>query len=97
MPISLLKTGTKEQIEKYSRNLTDKVGEGGGFIMSASTVLDDAEPELIRIWADLVCTHRIVDRVLVPNSLMKRVLRRTFFGRVCEEQDKPHHLARASY
>ena len=52
MPLSLLKTGTREQIEKYSRKLIDKVGRGGGFIMSASAVLDDAEPELVRIWAD---------------------------------------------
>ncbi|MBW1783864.1 MAG: hypothetical protein JRL30_24375 [Deltaproteobacteria bacterium] len=52
MPLSLLKTGTREQIEEYSRKLIDKVGNGGGFIMSASAVLDDAEPELVRIWAD---------------------------------------------
>jgi len=52
MPLSLIKTGSREQIEEYSRKLIDKVGRGGGFIMSASAVLDDAEPELVRIWAD---------------------------------------------
>ena len=52
IPLSLLKTGSKEQIEEYSKKLIDKVGRRGGFIMSASAVLDDAEPELVRIWAD---------------------------------------------
>ena len=52
MPLSLIKTGSREQIEEYSRKLIDKVGRGGGFIMSASAVLDDAEPELVKIWAD---------------------------------------------
>ena len=52
IPLSLLKTGSRKQIEEYSRKLIDKVGRGGGFIMSASAVLDDAEPELVRIWAD---------------------------------------------
>jgi uroporphyrinogen-III decarboxylase len=52
VPLSLLKTGTSGQIEEYSIKLIDKVGKGGGFIMSASAVLDDAEPELVRIWAD---------------------------------------------
>lgn len=52
MPLSLIKTGSRKQIEEYSRKLIDKVGRGGGFIMSASAVLDDAEPELVKIWAD---------------------------------------------
>ncbi len=52
MPLSLLKTGTPEQVKEYSKKLIDVVGKGGGFIMCASTVLDDAEPELVRVWAD---------------------------------------------
>ena len=52
IPLSLLKTGSRKQIEEYSRKLIDKVGRGGGFIMSASAVLDDAEPELVKIWTD---------------------------------------------
>jgi uroporphyrinogen-III decarboxylase len=57
IPLSLLKTGSKEQIEEYSKKLIDRVGRGGGFIMSASAVLDDAEPALVRIWADFTKTY----------------------------------------
>lgn len=52
MPVSLLKTGTPEQIKDYSRKLIDVVGKGGGFIMSSRGVLDDAEPELVKIWGE---------------------------------------------
>jgi len=51
MPISLLKTGTPGQVEEYAKRLIDVAGKSGGFIMSASAVLDDAEPELVKIWA----------------------------------------------
>jgi uroporphyrinogen-III decarboxylase len=52
MPLSLLQTGTPEQIKSYSKNLIDVVGQGGGFIMSSNTVLDEADPELLRVWCD---------------------------------------------
>ena len=29
-----------------------EVGKGGGFIMGARTVMDDAKPELVKTWAD---------------------------------------------
>lgn len=52
MPISLLVTGTPEKVKKYTKFLIDKVGKDGGFIMTSSTVLDDAEPELVKVWAE---------------------------------------------
>lgn len=52
MPASLLQTGPPEQIKEYSKKLIDVVGKGGGFIMSSSTVLDEADPELVRVWFD---------------------------------------------
>jgi len=52
MPLRLLRTGTPEQIKDYSKKLIDVVGKDGGFIMSTDTVMDDADPELVRVWID---------------------------------------------
>lgn len=52
MPLSLLQTGTPEQIKEYSKKLIDVVGKGGGFIMSTRSVMDEADPELVKVWAD---------------------------------------------
>ncbi len=52
MPLSLLQSGTPEEIREYSKKLIDVVGKDGGFIMSSRTVLDDASPELVKVWAN---------------------------------------------
>jgi len=52
MPLSLLQTGTPEQVKAYAKKLIDVVGKDGGFIMGSNTVLDDAKPELVKVWAD---------------------------------------------
>jgi hypothetical protein len=52
MSVSLLQTGTPEQIVEHTRKVIDTVGKGGGFIMTTNTVLDDARPELVKVWVD---------------------------------------------
>lgn len=52
MPLSLLQTGTPQQVKDYAKKLIDVVGKGGGFIMSTRSVMDEADPELVRVWAD---------------------------------------------
>jgi uroporphyrinogen-III decarboxylase len=52
MPLSLLKTGTPEQVKDYSKKLIDVVGRDGGFIMSSATVMDEANPELVNVWKE---------------------------------------------
>jgi uroporphyrinogen-III decarboxylase len=54
MPPSLLQIGTPEAVRDYTRKLIDTVGKGGGFIMSSRSVLDEADPELVKVWED--CT-----------------------------------------
>lgn len=51
MPIALLKTGTKKQIQDTTKKFIDELGQDGGLVMSASTVLDDADPERVKVWA----------------------------------------------
>ncbi len=52
MPLSLLQSGTPEQIKEYSRKLIDVVGKGGGFIMSSRGGMDDAHPARVKVWAE---------------------------------------------
>jgi hypothetical protein len=55
VPMSLLATGTANQVKEYCNNLLDSLGSGGGFIMSSAAVLDDAGVENVRAMID--CTR----------------------------------------
>jgi hypothetical protein len=52
MPVTLLSAGSPDEIKEYARKLIDVVGKDGGFIMSSNTVLDDADPDRVRLWLD---------------------------------------------
>lgn len=45
VPLSLLIAGTPDKVKAYCKKLIERVGIDGGYIMSASTALDDAKPE----------------------------------------------------
>ena len=53
MPISLLQAGTPEKVRAETKKVIETVGRDGGFIMSTSSVLDEADPELVRAWAEV--------------------------------------------
>jgi uroporphyrinogen-III decarboxylase len=52
VPLSLMCTGTPDDVKRYCKKLIDVVGKGGGFIMDCSTVVDDAKPENLRTLID---------------------------------------------
>ncbi|RLC79902.1 MAG: hypothetical protein DRJ03_09645 [Chloroflexi bacterium] len=52
MPVSLLQSGTPEQVRDETKKIIEAVGQDGGFIMSSNTVLDEADPELVRVWVE---------------------------------------------
>ncbi len=52
MPVSLLQTGTPEKVKDYAKKMIDVAGRDGGFIMSSRGVLDEADPELVKVWVD---------------------------------------------
>ncbi len=52
MPLSLLQSGTPDQIREYAKKLIDVVGKDGGFIMTSRGSMDDSDPELVKVWAD---------------------------------------------
>ncbi|HVN95117.1 MAG TPA: uroporphyrinogen decarboxylase family protein [Syntrophorhabdaceae bacterium] len=48
VPLSLLVTGTTDDVKAYCKRLIDIVGENGGFILDAGAALDDARPQNVR-------------------------------------------------
>lgn len=48
VPLSMLCTGTPDDVKDYCKKLIDVVGKDGGFIMDSSTVIDDAKPENVK-------------------------------------------------
>ncbi len=52
VPLSILATGTPDDVRACCKKLIDTVGQGGGYIMDASTGLDDARPENVRAMFD---------------------------------------------
>ena len=48
VPLSIMATGTPDQIRAYCKKLIDTVARGGGYIMDTSTGLDDAKPENVK-------------------------------------------------
>jgi len=53
VPLSMLVTGTPDEIKAYCKRLIDVVGKGGGFIMDSATVIDDAKPENVKAMFDV--------------------------------------------
>lgn len=52
MPLSLLTTGTAQQVRNHTKEVVETVGKDGGFIMGPNTLLDTADPSLLKVWVD---------------------------------------------
>jgi uroporphyrinogen-III decarboxylase len=52
LPVSLLQTGSPQEVKEYTKKLIDVVGKDGGYIMSTRGSLDEANPELVKVWVD---------------------------------------------
>jgi uroporphyrinogen-III decarboxylase len=52
VPLSILATGTQDDVRAYCKKLIDMCGKGGGYIMDASTGLEDAKAENVRAMFD---------------------------------------------
>jgi len=48
VPLSILATGTPDDVRSYCKKLINGVGRDGGFILDSATGLDDAKPENVR-------------------------------------------------
>ncbi len=52
VPVSMLKAGTSTNVENYVKRLIDDVAGDGGFILSNSAMLDDAQPKNLHAMID---------------------------------------------
>ena len=52
VPLSLLASGTRDNVSDYRKALIDFCGRDGGFIMDSSNDLDDADPENVKAMFD---------------------------------------------
>ena len=48
VPVSILATGTPDDVKAYCKRLIDYVGKGGGFLMDSSAGVTDARPANLR-------------------------------------------------
>ncbi len=53
MPNALLASGTVDEVREHTRKVCEKVGKGGGFIMSTGVgEMSGSRPELVKAWVD---------------------------------------------
>ena len=52
MPLSILQVGTPDQVRGRAKELIDVVGKDGGYMMGPKSIMDEASPDLVRVWAD---------------------------------------------
>jgi hypothetical protein len=52
MPLSILQVGTPDQVKDHAKELIDVLGKGGGYIMGPKSIMDEANPELVKVWVD---------------------------------------------
>ena len=52
VPNLLLLSGTPDDVRAYCKNLIDKIGKDGGYIMDTSVMLDEARPENLKAMID---------------------------------------------
>ncbi len=52
VPVSLLCTGTPEEVKAYIKKLIDTFGRKGGLIVDSGAILDEAKPENVKVMVD---------------------------------------------
>jgi uroporphyrinogen-III decarboxylase len=59
VPITMIATGTSEQVKACCKDLIDYCGKGGGYILCSGTQLDDAREETVRTMIDFTKEYGI--------------------------------------
>jgi uroporphyrinogen-III decarboxylase len=59
VPVSLLAAGTPSEVTELARQLIDHCGQGGGFVMSTRTPVDDAKPENLKALIDFTVEYGV--------------------------------------
>jgi hypothetical protein len=59
VPVSLLHTGSPEQVKSYVKYLINVIGEGGGLIVNAGSVIDNAKFETLKAMFDATLEYGV--------------------------------------
>jgi len=52
MPLTLLQFGSVEEVKEYAKRLIDVVGKEGGFMMGPRSAMDEANPDIVKVWTE---------------------------------------------
>jgi uroporphyrinogen-III decarboxylase len=52
VPITMIATGTAEQVKAYCKDLIDYCGKGGGYIIATGAQVDNGREETLRAMVD---------------------------------------------
>jgi hypothetical protein len=52
MALSILQTGTEDDVKAGAKRLIDVLGKDGGYIMGSRSAMDEANPKLVKVWFD---------------------------------------------
>ncbi len=59
MPISLLQVGTPKEVKAHTKEMIEKLGKNGGYIMGTSCTMDEAKPELVKVWTETTAEYGV--------------------------------------
>jgi uroporphyrinogen-III decarboxylase len=59
VPVSLLQTGTPDDVRAYCKKLIDYCGKDGGYILSTRSPNDDARPDTLKALIDFTREYGI--------------------------------------
>jgi len=61
VPNRLMLTGSPDEVREHCRKLIDVCGDGGGYVMDTSALLDEARPENVRMMFDFTREYGVYD------------------------------------
>lgn len=66
VPVSLLHTGTPDDVKAYVKNLIDIVGKDGGLIVDSGSIFDEAKHDNVKAMVEFTKESRIRVKYLKP-------------------------------
>jgi uroporphyrinogen-III decarboxylase len=63
VPLSLLCTGTENEVKEYCKRLIDTAGRDGGFILSTGAGMEGAKPENVRAMIDFTKEYGVYKKL----------------------------------
>jgi uroporphyrinogen-III decarboxylase len=62
VPLSLLCTGSPDEVQAYCKNLLDSAGRGGGFILSTGAGMQGSRPENVKAMIEFLKDYGLYEK-----------------------------------